>query len=126
MVEFKELVNGKVDKVIEKMVFADVKEEMVSIQSQIWAVAKKNAELTGGDVSKMQKILVDSFLNTNEPIVTQKEDGELNYFSDLEMFMGSIPSEKKIELFEQVFNLFLDEKKEERKESVSVEDNGSR
>ncbi|MDT0193702.1 hypothetical protein [Exiguobacterium sp. BG5(2022)] len=126
MVEFKELVNGKVDKVIEKMVFADVKEEMVSIQSQIWAVAKKNAELTGGDVSKMQKILVDSFLNTNEPIVTQKEDGELNYFSDLEMFMGSIPSEKKVELFEQVFNLFLDEKKEERKESVSVEDNGSR
>lgn len=126
MVEFKKLVNGKVDKVIEKMVFADVKEEMVSIQSQIWAVAKKNAELTGGDVSKMQKILVDSFLNTNEPIVTQKEDGELNYFSDLEMFMGSIPSEKKVELFEQVFNLFLDEKKEERKESVSVEDNGSR
>lgn len=126
MVEFKELVNGKVDKVIEKMVFADVKEEMVNIQSQIWAVAKKNAELTGGDVSKMQKILVDSFLNTNEPIVTQKEDGELNYFSDLEMFMGSIPSEKKVELFEQVFNLFLDEKKEERKESVSVEDNGSR
>lgn len=126
MIEFKELVNGKVDKVIEKMVFADVKEEMVSIQSQIWAVAQKNAELTGGDVSKMQKILVDSFLNTNEPIVTQKEDGELNYFSDLEMFMGSIPSEKKIELFEQVFNLFLDEKKEERKGSVSVEDNGSR
>lgn len=96
MVEFKELVNGKVDKVIEKMVFADVKEEMVSIQSQIWAVAKKNAELTGGDVSKMQKILVDSFLNTNEPIVTQKEDGELNYFSDLEMFMGSIRARRKL------------------------------
>ncbi|TCI25281.1 hypothetical protein EVJ32_10805 [Exiguobacterium sp. SH5S4] len=123
-INYQELVSGKTERVFEKLVFRRIQDEMKVVQHHLVNVAKANAELTGGDVGEMQKILVDSFLNTREQVV--QNDGDVpNHFSDLEMFMNSIPKEKKDELFMEVFNLFLEEESQKPKGEGKGENHSS-
>lgn len=117
-IDYQELVTGKTEKVFEKLVFKRIQDEMKVVQQHLLSVAASNAELTGGDVGEMQKILVDSFLNTREQVVVENDGDAPIHFSDLEMFMNSISKEKKDALFMEVFNLFLDDESEKRKGGV--------
>ena len=117
-IDYQELVAGKTEKVFEKLVFKRIQDEMKVVQQHLLNVAESNAELTGGDVGEMQKILVDSFLNTKEQVVVKNDGDAPIHFSDLDMFMNSISKEKKDALFMEVFNLFLEDESEKRKGGV--------
>lgn len=110
--DFKELMQGKVDPVLRKYVLQRIEEAMKPIQQQLTEVAEDNVSLTGGDLGEIQKIIVDTFLNTQKPLYVTHEEEPPEYYVNVEMFLNSISQEIKEELFVSLLDSLIDTENE--------------